>query len=86
MKSLYDSRPEAPCPLCGLPWTRGDAIAKWLGSWSHESCKLSEQASVASEGQRVTLPDGGYNPDRQQVIGKRLKNRPGHTRGIRQIV
>jgi len=55
VKSLYDS--QSPCPLCGLSWARGDAIAKWLGDWVHEPCKAARVASMASRGERTALPD-----------------------------
>ncbi len=80
MRSRYASRPESPCPLCGLPWTAGDPISKWLGKWSHESCKAARAASVASEGQRTTLPDARGWADEEDTLvrtkgrGKRFKS------------
>lgn len=64
MKSLYDSRPEAPCPLCGLPWARGEAIAKWLGDWVHEECKAAESHTGA-----VTVIEGEVTPNKPVAAG-----------------
>jgi len=83
MKSHYDSRPEAPCPLCGLPWHRGDAISKWLGKWSHEACKALRMAAVASEGQRSTLPDARGYADKKDFVDYSVIN---NRKAIKSVV
>lgn len=68
------------CSLCGSEWAPGAPIDKWLGKWAHEGCKALRRASVASEGQRTTLPDAGRKGSDVQVTGKKLKNRQSFTR------
>ena len=76
MKSLYDSRPESPCVLCGLSWARGDAIGRWLGDWVHELCKAARAASVAAEGVTVELPEArGWADKKDFVDFSVVKNR-----------
>lgn len=69
MKSRYASKPDAPCPLCGLPWAAGAPISKWLGDWVHEPCKALKMASVASEGVRTVLPEArGWADTRDTLV------------------
>lgn len=70
MKSLYDSTPGNPCPLCGLSWARGDAISRWLGDWVHEPCKAARAASVALEGSTTVLPDARGWADMEDSLAR----------------
>lgn len=80
VKSLYDSKPESPCPLCGLSWARGDAISKWLGDWVHESCKAARAASRATEGVRTELPPARGGADRPRQVGIKAIRQSGISR------
>lgn len=80
MKSRYASKPDAPCPLCGLPWAAGAPISKWLGDWVHEPCKALKMASVASEGVRTVLPEARGSVDLPQQVGVKAVRQAGISR------